>query len=93
MLLKWEATFLLTTCKLNVLLDRCWLRLVVSCWLLSNLTYLTLYHLSLLLGIWSLHLPTIQLVEPTPVSRLMCIQSDVGGDDFTYLDAELLNLV
>lgn len=111
MLLKWEATFLLTTCILSVLLnrltacinlrgkslhlllDRCWLWWIVGCLLLRSLTYLTLHHLSLLLGIWSFYLPTIQLVEPSSVSRLMCLQSDVGGDDFTYLNAELLNLV
>ena len=79
--------------SLHLLLDRCWLRWIVGCLLLRNLTNLTLDNLSLLLGIWSFHLPTIQLIEPSSVSRLMRLQSDVCGDDFTYLNAELLNLV
>lgn len=79
--------------SLHLLLDRCWLRWVVGCLLLRNLTNLTLDNLTLLLCIWSLYLPTIQLIEPSSVSRLMCLQSDVCCDDFTYLDAELLNLV
>lgn len=111
MLLKWEATFLLTTCKLNVLLnrltacinlrgkslhlllDRCWLRLVVGSLLLRNLTYLALHHLSLLLTIWSFYLPTIQLIEPASVSRLVRLQTDVCGNNLAYLNAELLNLI
>ena len=87
---------------LHLLLDRSWLRRILLESLLSTLLvvlpYLTSVHLTLLLhllrlGGWSLHLPAIQLIEPSSVLRLMCLQSDVGGDDFTYLDAELLNLV
>lgn len=44
---------------------------------------LTLDNMTLRLVIWSLHLPTIQLIEPTSFLRLACLQSDVGGDDFS----------
>ena len=111
MLLKWEATFLLNTCKLSVLLNRltacinlrgkllcltlwcCLLLWVIPINWLRCCANLTLDNLSLLLTIWSFHLPAVQLIEPSSVSRLMRLQSDVCGDDFTYLNAELLNLV
>ena len=102
MLLKWEATFLLTTCKLNVLLNRLtacinlrgkllWLaeRYWLLLWLVISTNWLrccanlTLDNLTLLLTIWSLHLPAVQLIEPTSFLRLACLQSDVGGDDFS----------
>ena len=81
--------------KLLLLAQRYWLLLwlvIPTNWLL-NLTYLALYYLTLLLCAWSLHLPAVQLIEPSSFLRLMCLQSDVGCDDFTYLNVELLNLV
>ena len=81
--------------KLLWLAQRYWLLLwldIPTNWM-RCCTNLTLDNLTLLLCIWSLYLPTIQLIEPASVSRLMRLQPDVCGDDFTYLDAELLNLV
>lgn len=89
----------LTAC-INLRVKLLWLTLwCCLLWLAIPTSYqmccvnLTLNELPLLLTIWSFHLPAVQLIEPSSVSRLMSLQSDVGGDDFTYLDAELLNLV
>lgn len=57
--------------------------LVISTNWLRCCANLTLDNLTLLLTIWSLHLPAVQLIEPTSFLRLACLQSDVGGDDFS----------
>lgn len=71
--------------KLLWLAQRYWLLLwlVIPTNWLRCCTNLTLDNLTLLLTIWSLHLPAVQLIEPTSFLRLACLQSDVGGDDFS----------
>ena len=84
-------SLLLTACinlrgkLLRLLAERYWLLLwlVISTNWLRCCANLTLDNLTLLLTIWSFHLPAVQLIEPTSFLRLACLQSDVGGDDFS----------
>ena len=71
--------------KLLLLAQRYWLLLwlvIPTNWLMCCAN-LTLNNLTLLLSVWSFYLPAVQLIEPSSVFRLMCLQSDVGGNDFS----------
>ena len=62
---------------------------VSTLWLLWC-SYLTLSNLT----VWPLHLPAVQLVEPSAIgTRLVRLQTDMGSDNLSCLDIELLQLV